>query len=126
MNSFLKTRPVFFLLLPVFFVFKGFNEHYGAIRASDALALLGTYLLAALIIFLTGWIFYRNAVKAALFAFTILALNFFFGTLHDLLKQTAENTFLSKYSFVIGLMLAVLLAVIIILKRRKKPLSKIT
>ncbi|HEY2720755.1 MAG TPA: hypothetical protein VGI82_03460, partial [Chitinophagaceae bacterium] len=104
MNKFQKTvrtLPVFFLLLPVFFVLHGYTENFDAIPSSDAFYLLGVYILASFLLFLLGWLLYRNKYKAALFSFSIMAFDFFFGSVQDVLKKTFGEVLITRYVFLL-------------------------
>lgn len=99
--SFFKSKPVFFILLPVYFVFHGFAEYYKAIPLKDALWLLLEYIIATFVIFILGWLFYRQVFKAAIFSFCIIAFDFFFGNIKDSLTAFSNNSFISSYSFLL-------------------------
>jgi hypothetical protein len=117
--SFLQSRPVYLLLLPVFFVFHGWVENFNAIPLADAFWLLLTYFITALVIFFLGWLLYRDQHKAALLAFCLMAFHFFFGILQDLVKNWLGNAFITRYSFVFPFFLILFILLIIILKKKK-------
>lgn len=119
-NDFFKKYPVFVFLLPVFFVFHGFTEYYNVVPVRDSLVLTGTYLLAALALIGISWLFFRNAYKASFFTFMLLGFNFFFGSIHDFLKNNFPDSFFSRYSTLIISSAILFLILLIILKRRKK------
>ena len=122
--SFLRSRPIFFLLLPLFFVFHGFTENFYAVPVTDAAWLLFVYLFAALIFFLLGWLFYRNSSKAALLSFCIMAFHFFFGSIQDRLKKWFDNDWITRYIFLLPFFLVLLIALLFFLKRNKGSLVK--
>ncbi|RYZ51397.1 MAG: hypothetical protein EOO14_18055, partial [Chitinophagaceae bacterium] len=78
--------PHFLYLLPVFFVFHGYTQNQATVSVAEFFKLTVEYLLASALLFLLGWLFYRNRKKAALFAFGLLFFHLFFGAIHDLLK----------------------------------------
>jgi Sulfatase len=121
----LKNQPWYVLLLPLFFVLHGFTENYGIVPAKDAFLLFLFY--ASVGIVLTGifWLFFRYLSKAALLSFFILCIQFFFGSLQDVLRKELPNSFISRYSFILPAM-AVFLIAIIILLRKKKSFSQVT
>src|SRR6185295_5182520 len=100
---FAKTRPVFILLLPVFFVFHGFVEHYDFISLKDAFLLWSLYLGSMLILLAISWLFFRHFIKAAVISFCLMAFFFFFGSLQDLLRKHFTGSFFSRYSFILPL-----------------------
>ena len=125
MKYFLRTKPLFLFLLPVFFVFHGFFEYYGFVFLMDALLLVLVYTAGALIIAGLFWLFYRNNEKAVLITFLLMAWYFFFGSIHDLSKNYFPGAFISRYSFILPASFLFFLAVIIILKKRKKTFPKL-
>jgi hypothetical protein len=123
MKPSLKT-PFFVLLLPVFFVLHGFMENYNFVPVKDALFLTGVYMASSVMFLLLAWLLLRNLAKAAMVAVYIMAFHFFFGSMHDLLKRIAPGAFFTKYVFVLGAAFALLVLMIITLKRRKQPVTK--
>src|SRR5206468_766193 len=59
-------------------------------------------------------------------AFLVLAINFFFGAIQDLLKKNFDGSFISKYSFLLPLIFILILAGLILIKKRKWPLLRLT
>jgi hypothetical protein len=123
---FLKTYPAFVYLLPVFFVFHGYTEHYDFIPAADSLKLTGVYLLAAVILYFISWLFFRNKHKASIFTFMLLSYNFFFGPVHDWLKDILPGWLIVKYSFIFPATFVFFTALLIFLKKRKKAFFTFT
>jgi hypothetical protein len=124
--SLLRSRPIFFLLLPLFFVFHGFTENFYAIPVRDASWLLLLYILAALILFFAGRLLYRDRLKAAVLSFCIMAFHFFFGGLQDLLKNWMGDAFITRYSFLLPFFFIFFILLITFLKKRKLPLTTIS
>lgn len=120
----LLTIPFFVFLLPVFFVFHGFQENLGYIHPGEAIILTLVYLAGAAIVFALAWLFYRNATKAALAAGLILAFYFFFGALQDFLKSHLHA--ISRYAVIVPLFLLAAITWIIFLRRTRTNLSRIT
>ncbi|MBN8685716.1 MAG: sulfatase-like hydrolase/transferase [Chitinophagales bacterium] len=118
----IHTRPVFLLLLPVFFVLHGVTENYDYIPAADALLLTSTYITAAILIALAAWIIYRQWTKACLMATALMAFHFFFGSMHDAIRSLAPNSFFSKHLFVLPFFFVLLTVFFLYLKKRQKPL----
>lgn len=122
----IRTKPFFLLLLPLFFVLHGFTENYGFVPVSDAALLTGIYLAWSVVIAAVGWLLFRNTRQACLLAFLVMALHFFFGTLHDTLKQLFPGSFIVKYSVLLPVLSAALLLVVILMKRKKPRLLRTT
>lgn len=121
-TSFFKLA--FFLLLPVFFVVHGLRENAGFVSFEDALPLLGIYLLAALVLYALCWLLFRNRIKAALGAFVLMCFHFFFGVFHDTLKSLFDNSFITRYIFLLPLLLILLVFIFYKIKKTKSPLIK--
>ena len=124
MNSFIKNKPVFIFLLPVFFVFHGFVEHYDFISPKGALVLLLLYTTGTLIIFGICWLFCHHVNYAAILALFIMSFFFFFGGIQDFLRGSFGGTFFARYSFILPLVAILLIALLAWLKRRKPPLQR--
>src|SRR5687767_13165810 len=125
MKYFLRTSPLFLFLLPVFFVLHGYSEYYGFVSKKDSLLLVLAYTAACLVLGCLFWLLYRNIEKAALITFLLIAWYFFFGSIHDFLKNHFHGTFITRYSFILPASFLFFLAVIIILKKRKKTFPKL-
>jgi hypothetical protein len=122
MKYLVKATPLFLFLLPVFFVLHGFIGNYNSIPVIDALLLTGLYILSALVIAGICWLFSRDLIKAGLIAFLIMAYQFFFGSIQDLVTNYFPGSLILRYRFILPASLLVFFLVIIWLKRRKKPL----
>jgi hypothetical protein len=118
--------PFFLVLLPSYFVFHGFTENYDLVPVPDAVNLAAIYIASILLIFLLLFLFYKHARRAAMGAFLVAAINFFFGPVHDFLKRIFPGSFIIKYSFLLPLILILLLIVLIVSKKRKWMLVKAT
>ena len=125
MVYFTKTKPVFLLLLPVFFVLHGYIENYNFVPVSDASLLALLYIGGAFIIAAISWLFFRDFIKASLIAFIMMAYNFFYGSTLDILKSHFPGVFVLRHSFIVPVSFLFFLVVIIGLKKRKKSLTGI-
>lgn len=120
----LFTKPVFFLLLPLFFVLNGWQRHHEFIAPVEAGVLLLAYLLAAVLLYALSWLLLRNREKAAFLSFALLFIHFFFGAFQDLLKNWFGEGFITRYSVLLPLLLLALIIFFTWLKRRKRSLLK--
>ncbi len=126
LKYFLQTKPIFVCLLPVFFVLHGFNENFDFIPVTGALLLVILYTGVSIILALLSWLIFRNFHKANLLAFFIMCFHFFFGSIHDSLKNIFPGMLITRYSFIIPVIFIVFILMIVLLKRTKKPLLKLT
>ncbi|MEO6613207.1 MAG: hypothetical protein ABIT05_15080 [Chitinophagaceae bacterium] len=122
--TFLRTKPVFIFLLPVFFVLHGYSENYNLVPVKDAVILALFYIGLGLGISLLFWPLYKSHRKAHLFAICILGYQFFFGSAFDFLKKTFNDSFLSHYSFILPVSLLAFVLVLVMLRKTKRPLLK--
>ena len=123
--NFIKTKAVFPFLLCLFFVLHGFTENYDFIPVKDALLLTGLYFFVTAILIALSWIYFRNIIKASLLAFLIMTYHFFFGAVHDFIKNVSSNGFISKYSFILSFSAIAFLFLLIAFKKTKNSFSKI-
>jgi hypothetical protein len=124
--SWLRFQNEYFIfLLPLFFIFHGFNEHYGKIPLASVFLLLLKYQVAILL--LTGLfsVFLRSTRKAALLVFVYFFVNLFFGTVHDWLKASVSYAFFVSYRFVLSFLLVALTGLFIYLLKSKRSFSQL-
>src|SRR6266540_6737852 len=126
LKTLLGTKPAFVFLLPVFFVFHGFTENFDFISLKVMFFLLALYFAISLVLVLLSRLFFRNFYKAALMTFFIMSVQFFFGSVHDILKKAFAGAFITKYGFLIPVLFILLILLIIILRKRKKSFFKTT
>lgn len=117
--------PHFLYLLPLFFVFHGYAQNPAPVTFSNFVYLVGEYLLASGGLFLLGWLLYRQWQKAALLAFGLLFLHFFFGAFHDVLKNLSPTFFLAKYSVLLPVLFVSVLLFIFYLKKTNSRLLRL-
>ena len=108
-------------MLPFFFVMHGFTENFGFINFWDVLVLAGTYIAAAIIIFVLFLLIFKNRVKSALAASFIMAFYLFFGAIQDFFK--AHFFTLSKYSNLLLLFVLLFAILAFYLKKSKNNFS---
>ncbi len=124
MASLLLKQIWFIFLLPVFFVFNGFRENYPLVPLADSLKLIGVYILFAFVFYSIFLWIYKNKNKAALASFAVLFVHFFFGSLHDFLKNIFGGSFLARYSVLIPVIAGLLLLLFIGLKKKNWRLRR--
>lgn len=125
-TTILKRKILFIILLPVTWVLHGYLNNYELVPQRDAVLLALLYCGVGLLLTGIFWLFYRNIFKAALLSFFLLCLQFFFGPLHDFLKEYLSGSFISKYSFLLPFILLLLITVSIYIARSKKNFYQAT
>jgi hypothetical protein len=113
--------PFFLLLLPLFFILHGLTENYVPALVPVGAELFIVYSIASLLLAGIAWLFLRDITKAAIVATFLMSFEFFFGSLHDFLEKHAKNTFITKYTVLVPLMLIVLLLIFLWLRKRQRP-----
>src|SRR6478672_11942766 len=96
-----RSKPVFVILLPIFFVWHGYVQNYPLVPASDALKLAFEYLVTILLVVSVSYFIFKSWQKALVFAFFLMLILFFFGAVQDLIKYSSAAWFMSKYSFLL-------------------------
>lgn len=124
-NSLLQNWPAFLFLLPLFFVLHGYIVNYNAVPAGEAAVLILIYTAIAFLMAAIAWLFFRNILKAGLFALLIMCLHFFYGSLQDMIQNNFPHSFVLRYRFIFLFIFFFFLVIIIWLKRRKRPLQKL-
>lgn len=119
--STLRWRNEYFLfLLPIFFVLHAFNEHYGKIPVGEIFLVLLKYILAEVVLLVVFSLVLRSMRKAAVFTFALFSVFFFYGALHDWLKEVATGRFISSYSFILAFLSVLFITVFIYLIKSKQ------
>ncbi len=124
LKIFLQTKPVFLFLLPVFFVLHGYTDNHNFVPVKDALLLTGLYTIYSIVLLFLFWLLYRDFYKAGLVAFLFMAFHFFFGSIHDGLKNITGQSFITKYTFLLPFTTVFFITVIILVKKRKALIQK--
>ncbi|RYY67180.1 MAG: hypothetical protein EOO12_01915, partial [Chitinophagaceae bacterium] len=83
----LYARPLFLGLLPLFALWHSFNEFFGLIRLSDALAFLLYAGIWGLLLYGLCRLIFRDALRAAAVSLFLLAVFLLFGNLYDLVLK---------------------------------------
>jgi len=121
----LQKNALYLILLPVFFVLHGWLENYGFISTGEVALLIIIYTAGTFVVTTLCWLLLRNIPKAALAAFIIMAMYFFFGALHDFLKTHAAP-FFSKYMVLLCAFLILVITTIIYLKKTNTSFKRMT
>src|SRR5438552_4403653 len=122
----LRSKPVFVILLPIFFVWHGYVQNYPLVPVPDALKLAFEYLAVTLLLTLIFYFIFKSWQKALLFVFSLMCMQFFFGAVHDLFKNWFHNSFISKYSVLLPLILAIIVTTFFFLLKTSRPFKKAT
>ena len=122
----LLSKALFVLLLPLFFVWHGYVQNYPLVPASDALKLAFEYLVTILLVVSLSYFIFKSWQKALVFAFFLMFIQFFFGAVQDLIKNSFADSFMSKYSFLLPLVFVMSVAAFLFLLKTKRDFNRIT
>src|ERR1700750_601878 len=125
-KNLLRSKPAFVILLPIFFVWHGYVQNYPLVPVSDALKLVFEYLAVTLFLVFIFYFIFRSWQKALLFVFFLMCIQFFFGAVHDLFKNWFYNSFIPRYSFLLPLILAMIVATFYFLLKTRRHFNKAT
>lgn len=119
LNALLREKPYFLLLLPVFFIFHGYNAFFSFFPIGFVLLNLSITLLVTALLYLLSFGLLKNKKKAAVFSFWTLLFILSFGFLHDSLKKIVGSNFSSSYKFILPLVFAFLFILWRFMKKRQ-------
>jgi hypothetical protein len=116
--------PFFIFLLPLFFIINGYNDYFNFFPAKFVLVNFIGALLFMLVIFYGLKKIWKDQRKAALFAFLIGVFCMLFGFLHDAIKSSFPNYFISRYIFILPFSILFLTICAFILKSKQSRFIK--
>jgi len=122
----LLSKPVFVFLLPIFFVWHGYVQNYPLVLVSDALKLVLEYIAVTIILVILSYFIFKSWSKALAFAFFLMCVQFFFGAAHDFLKNLFSNSFISKYSFLLPLVVIICVAAFFFFLKTNRKFKRTT
>lgn len=117
LNALLQEKTYFLLLLPLFFIFHGYNAFFSFFPLHFVLLNLVITLLATVLLYLLSYWLLKNKRNAAIFSFWILLFLLSFGFLHDSLKKIVGTNFFSSYKIILPLIFTVLIAIWLFIKK---------
>lgn len=116
----LRKIPIFLALLPVFFIYSGYNELFGFLSASFILKNTAWVIGGILLLFLLSRLYFKDAQQTTVFTFFIAAFLLLFGFLHDLLKQAGLPKLFSSYTLLLPIIITVVVLFAVWLKRKQR------
>ncbi|MBY0476048.1 MAG: LTA synthase family protein [Chitinophagaceae bacterium] len=124
-TQFFKTRPLFLLLLPLFFIYSGYNELFGFLSFPFVVRNFAVCVVCMLVLFLVSFFFLKTKTKASVFTFFCALFFLVFGYLHDSLKQLSATAFFTKFTVLLPLCTLLLFILFLYLKKRKKDFTEL-
>lgn len=125
LKTIFRTIPLFLVLLPVFFMYSGYNELFGFLSFKFITLNLLVILLSIVIVHALTFLMYRNKSKAIVITFAISLFSLVFGFLHDSLKQLNAPVYLTKFTFLLPLIILLFALFMLYIKKRKSGYSEL-
>ncbi len=122
---FLSKYPLFLVLLPLFFIYSGYNELFGFLSFGFVAWNFSVILIIVSVFLLFSFLLLRNFSKAAVFTFIISLFSLVFGYIHDSLKRFFPESFFVKFTFVLPALIVLFFVLFIIIKKRKRTFGEL-
>lgn len=116
---FLGNYPLFLFLLPVFFIYSGYNELFGFLSAGFVLYNFAIIIVVTLVVYAAVYFSMKEKRSAAIFTFFLLLFSLTFGFIFDSFKKITLSPLFGKYIFILTLSLVLFLILFFVLKKRK-------
>lgn len=126
MVQLIKTKPIYLVLLPVFFVLHGFIDQFDAVPVKDAVLFTLVNIGTSLVFSVLCWLWLREWKKAFLFAFLMMTFQLFYGSVYDALEKIFPGGILLRYRFLLPLVLILFLLFGFWLRKTKIKLQGVT
>lgn len=123
-NTF-RSRPLFLFLLPLFFIYSGYNELFGFLSAPFVAFNLFVILLSVFVLFQIFNLLLGAKSKAAVFVFTVILVFLTFGYIHDSLKQLAHAGFFIKFTFLLPAFITFFTILFLFIRKSKKEFREL-
>lgn len=119
-KNMLGAKPLYLILLPLFFIYSGYNELFGFLSFSYVIKNLATILMATVVMYAISYLFLGNYKKASVYCFFIILVCLLFGFIHDSLKSIIKSAVLAKYTIILPVIFILFLVLLIAIKKSKK------
>jgi hypothetical protein len=101
-------------------------ENYPSVPWLDAIKLVIEYLLVTLVLVFLFYLIFKSSQKAIVFSFFLMCLQFFFGAIHDFLKNSFPHLFISKFSFILPSIFVIIGILFFFLLKTNRSFKKMT
>lgn len=116
-----KWFPWHIFLLPLFFVWKIWNDNFALIPAGHWIKALLVFIVLSVLLFLTGKLLFKDKIKAGCWSMGLLLIFFFWGAIHDFLRMLALPAIFKSYKFLLPLVLVAITLFFARLKKSRPP-----
>lgn len=116
--TYLKRLPLFLITIPAFLLIHIEREYHRLLNYAYLYEEILQLLLAPVIIFLVSFVLFKDWRKSSLYTGILLICYYFFCDIKDWLHQKAPNFFFSGYIFLIPVLIVVVVASFIAIRKR--------
>ena len=121
----LGNYPLFFLTIPLFIIIHIEKEYHHIIVYKFVYRELIELLIAPVIFFGISFLMMRQLHKSYVFSFILMIIFFFFADLKDTLYDITPDIFISRYSFLLPLVVLICIVAYVLNKRKKGAFTKL-
>jgi hypothetical protein len=122
-KAFIKYE-LFLFFLPLFFVFNQYNKFPEVITLNDTINMAIIYTVLLLLLRIAMHLLKWKRGKAAIFVLSFSIIFFFFGFLHDGIKNISPGSFLTRYVFILPFLLLTFVLIFTGIKRANRKFLK--
>ncbi|OSZ77408.1 hypothetical protein CAP36_13535 [Chitinophagaceae bacterium IBVUCB2] len=119
LKKIIASTPLFLFLMPLFFAFHGFVEYYNFIPVSTVLITGVKYIVLELLLAFLFFTILRNILSASIISLLLVLFYLFFGIFYDFSKRLFGSSFLSSYTFLLIIVIAIITSFVILLIKVK-------
>jgi hypothetical protein len=120
--NFLKSKPFFWLLIPVFFLLKNINVYFGLIPVNQLIQLFAQYLLIPLALYFILFLFTgKKSYKAAFYCLLFLTTYFFFTAIDEFVQVQAWLRPFNRYRYFLPFLIICLISAMFFIRRMAGP-----
>ncbi len=116
---FFSAWPLFLILLPLFFIYSGYNDLFGFLSASFVLKNLAVILISVLLVYILSYSLLKRKVTASVFTFFVSLFFLVFGFIHDSMKQLNLPALFSKFTVFLAICIFLFTCLFLFLRNKK-------
>lgn len=121
----LEKVPFFLITVPLFIVIHIEKDYRELINYQFVYSEILQLFIAPFICYLLSCLVFRNQQKRLLFCFVLILIFFFFADVKDTLFKSFNESFISRYSFLLPAIVLIIILSFLIIRRRQPPFNRI-
>jgi hypothetical protein len=118
-----KQKPLFLFLLPLFFIYSGYNELFGFLSWKFVGLNFAVITGIIFLLYFAGLFLFKRNQSAAVYVFFVSLFALTFGYLHDNLKLILNNSLVHSYAFLLPAIGIAFIITFFILKKSNRNFS---